>query len=172
MNVKWKMIHLYSWKWWLLPMKFIHWQIMIVKIKCHLSYLFFPKNNLTTYIHVQYVQNHVAILLQHSIFQTLHPINFSEFILVSLYNPYHTHIDHNGARLSCYSVSAKQNVSMATDTLQFLLSRKCDIRRVAGHGLLVIGLAHVKPWQIGVTGPVSVVRNRGVKWKTWNKTSL
>lgn len=118
---------------------------MIVKIKCHLSYLFFRKNNLTTYIHVQYVQNHVAILLQHSIFQTLHPINFSEFILVSLYYPYHTRIDHNGARLSCYSVSAKQNVSMATDTLQFLLSRKCDIRRVAGHGLLVIGLAHVKP---------------------------
>lgn len=118
---------------------------MIVKIKCHLSYLFFRKNNLTTYIHVQYVQNHVAILLQHSIFQTLHPINFSEFILVSLYNPYHTRIDHNGARLSSYSVSAKQNVSMATDTLQFLLSRKCDIRRVAGHGLLVIGLAHVKP---------------------------
>lgn len=106
---------------------------------------FFPKNNLTTYIHVQYVHIHVAILLQHSFFLTLHLKNFSEFILVSLYNPYHTHIDRNGACLSSYSVSAKQNVSMATDTLQFLVSRKCDIRRVAGHGLLVIGLAHVKP---------------------------
>lgn len=134
---------------------------------------FSSKNNLTTYIHVQYVQIHVVILLQHDILQTLHQINFSKFWeLVFLYNPYHTHIDLNGAHLSCYSVSAKQNVSMATDTLQFLLSRKCDIRRIAGHGLLVIGLAHVKPWQIGVTGPVSVVRNRGVKWKTWNKTSL
>lgn len=40
---------------------------------------FSSKNNLTTYIHVQYVQIHVVILLQHDILQTLHQINFSKF---------------------------------------------------------------------------------------------
>ena len=128
---------------------------MIVKIKCHLwNYCSLNKFLLNVYayqcckldIHVTDLYSCIKISI------------IIKLLLQFLYKS-----------LTRYSVSTQQNVSLTANTLQILLSRQRDVRWIAGHSLLIIGLTHVEPWQIGVTWPVSIIRYWGVKWKTWKK---